>query len=272
VSPKYEQQADFDAASGADEVERERRADLTAEIQAGREFSLDEPDLSDATQARPEDVARQEALTRWEALDAEPLASSVLAVPAEEPRDGPGWDKATSSIVSLDGLNWAGGVLREIRAAMAANEEMARGEIEALEHKLAVARLRLDRAQKPLKADAEFFERAIETYAQAHKAEILNGYGKRKSRRLPSGLTVAYRAVGGEYRWRQDMTPKEREEELLGWALENDLTDFLKAKREPDYDAVKRWLGAQAAGFRAPPGLEWVPEGETVKVVVGEEK
>jgi hypothetical protein len=234
--------------------------------------ALDESDLSDATQARQEDVAFAGAGTiDWGPTTQEPPAH----VSADDGTyDGPGWDKATRSIVSLDGLNWAGGVLREIRAAMAQNEEMAKGEIEALEHKLNVARLRLDRAQKPLASDAEFFERAIATYAQAHKAEILKGYGKRKSRRFPSGLTVAYRAVSGGFRWRKDVTADD-ETALLKWATDRtgSVTPLTKMERVIDLEAIKSFaLADQSGKAEAPPGLEWVPEGETITVKVGEEK
>lgn len=251
MSPKCEQMADFDAASGADEMEREARA----------------LDLSDATQARPEGVEQSTELT----ADGDLIDSAT----GEVLENAPGWDPVTKRILNNEGLDWAGARLREKREALAEIRRMEANELERLNKQILALAERTERAEAPIQRAAEGLEALITAYAKDHRAEVLKGR-RTKSALFPSGLRVAYRAVGGEYRWRQDMTPREREEVLLRWAKEiEEWSDEILTRSDPkpDLEAIKRFaLADQSGKSEAPPGLEWVEPGESIVVKVEEEK
>lgn len=120
-------------------------------------------------------------------------------------------------------------------------------------------------------------EAHVRVYVEANR-ETLGRY-----RNLPHGRVEWKRRKEGTYRWRQDMTAKEREAALLAWAKkEADATGecLTSDNPRPDLDAIKRHLGALDAEERtdalgnvlAPPGLEWVPPGETLTISVEEKK
>jgi hypothetical protein len=254
--------------------------------------TLDESDINEETQARPEDVT---PLPPPEPPELAPGEVAVLVgqtvltdagdliddATGEVLEDAPGWDQATKQIATVEGLNWVGHVLRDAHVTMAENERLAADEIADLERRLSVARLRLERAQKPLKDRIAFFESRVVAFAQTHRTELLRGLRKdAKSRLLPSGLRVGWKKAGGEYRWRQDMTPKEAKERLAEWALRQhsamdpDDTRILVTEEKryvPDRDAIEEYVGT-LEGFTVPDGLEWVPEHEDVTIKVGEEK
>jgi phage host-nuclease inhibitor protein Gam len=229
--------------------------------------TLDEPDLSDATQARSEDVARQETLKRWDALDAEPLASSVLAVPASP----------AYVISDEEDLRRAFGAIRHARRRLDQNKRMQAPEVEALERELFLLKEANARANKALQEEIAHKERAITVYAQLHRKDVLGSEtpreGETKTRNYGIGK-ISYRKAGGQYRWRQDVTAED-EAALLKWATDRTgpTTPLTTLERVIDLEAIKSFaLADQSGKAEAPPGLEWVPEGETITVKVGEEK
>lgn len=239
--------------------------------QDGWPLDLDESDLADATQARPEDVAPLRT-------DAGDLADAQTGEVLE---DAPGWDPVTKRILSMEGLDWAGARLREKHEAMEAIRRMEGNEVARINKQLLKLAERTERAEAPLRRDAEFLEAIIRAYAADHKAEILKGR-RTKSALLPSGLRVGWKTKhkGGEYVWDEKMTPKEREAALVEWANAVNAAGgpcLVYDVPKPDLTGIKTHLAVlqvkSGHSPAAPPGLEWVPEHEDVVVkVTGEEK
>jgi hypothetical protein len=290
----YEQKTDADAASGADETERERRMDVRAERESEMEAHwgatgvtldgsepppttrltsedyaalLDESDLSDATQARPEDVGPC------------PVVESLLpSLPLLTPPAPPELERRDAYVISNEeGLRRAFSAIRHARRRLAQNERMQRPEVEALERELATLKEANTKANAAQLQAIERYENAISVYAQTHRKEVLGSEtprkGEPKTRDYGIGR-ISYRASGGEYRWRQDMTPKEAKEALAQWALRQhsamdpDDERILVAEEKryvPDRDAIEEYVET-LEGFVVPDGLEWVPEGEVVTV------
>jgi hypothetical protein len=320
--------------------------------------ALDEPDLSDATQARPKDVppgvfdvveayhgkearraaeqqavanlaqARSEdvpALSPQQVRDAATLArltrpadpdwpgedpdhfaparqedascgvdagGGILCVLApghhedHEDEDGEKWSqKAMGAYVISDeeGLRRAFSAIRYARRRLEQNKRMQAPEVEALERELFMLKEANARANYALERTIEAKERAIEVYAQLHRKDVLGSEaprkGEKKTRDYGIGR-ISYRAVGGEYRWRQDMTPKDAKEALARWALrqhsamgaDDERILVTEEKRYvPDREAIEEYVET-LEGFTVPDGLEWVPESESITVKVGEEK
>lgn len=258
-------------------------AALVAKYDGAEEFSPAEEDLSDEALAlpppEPPPLAPGETATL---IGTSVLGDTYDAETGEVLKDAPGWDPDTKRITNNEGCNFFGALLRETLEAMAENERLAAPEIATLERKLEVARLRLARAQKPLESRSAWLEGTIRAYADAHKSEVLRGLRKdAKSRRFPSGLRLAWKSGGGEYRWRKDMPVKEREAALLAWAKATadrvavDLPPMVESMERPILANVKVTLAALADPEEprfTPPGLEYVPEHEELTVKVEGDK
>lgn len=121
----------------------------------------------------------------------DPLTGEILD---EDAPDTGGWDRDRHCAADLRGVDWAGAKLRAAQEQVAINDVLGYGEVQALKMRIAQAEKRLERANAPFEKTVAFMENAIRTFAQANRAEVLKGLPKdRKSRLLPSGVTVAYR-------------------------------------------------------------------------------
>lgn len=165
--------------------------------------------------------------------------------------------------------------LRRAERALAQNRRMQAPALEELRQELAALEQDCARANLALEARAEHHRNRIEVYARTHRDELVQG--KRKTRDFGIGK-VSFRATGGEYRWRQDMAKAEREAALLEWA-EVQMESWRRLGRvappltttttAADVREIKRYVMADQSGkAEAPPGLEWVPEGESVSIDV----
>ncbi len=207
--------------------------------------------------------------------DHDPATGEVPFEPDETPDRG--WDRERHCITSLEGADWAGHRLREAQEQVALNEEMAEAEIEALNRKMVAVRERMKAADAPFRSAVAYFDNALRVYAETHRAEVLKGLSsKAKSRLLPSGVRIGWRKDSGGYRWDDAMPAAERKAKLLEWArVEEDATDeiLIKSNPEPDLAEIKQHLAAFASQGRSldvPPGLKYVPESETLEIVVKE--
>lgn len=212
--------------------------------------------------------ADRDALERWNALDDGPQPPSVLAVPTDfDPESGElPWDGFRDGrIQNFLGLDWAGEKLTAIDKALADNAA-------AFDAEYARRVARFEALNAPLEKEREFWLNAIKSYAEEQGRQALC-VGRAKSRTLPSGLTLKWQERReGTYRWDQSKTPAEREEAVLCWAREMELlrgTPLTREEERPDMDKIRRFLAeldkepGEPIG-RAPPGLEWVPPGESL--------
>lgn len=102
-----------------------------------------------------------------------------------------------------------------------------------------------------------FFEAKIAEYAQANRSLLLGG-GKKKSATLLHG-TVGWRAGGGRLRVKEGGKP-----DLLAWLERQPLgCGLYRVVIEPDMAAIQKHH--EATG-EIPPGMEFVPAGETFYV------
>jgi hypothetical protein len=256
----YEQDRADDARR---ETERQEAADaaMLAEEQAGRERS-------------PGDSA----------TDAE-----VIPPPEFNPETGEVLESAPTGywvdgrLTSNDALDWAGGRMRDKEALIAENERLAEAERTLLMERVLALDARLEASNRPIKADLALLENACKVYAETHRAELLKGlHPKAKTRKLPN-ITVAWKTREAGHRIDQRMTSTEARAALLAWAIPRTgpttpLTR-LPTERVLDLDKVKayaEWMrsGCSETGeiYHAPPGLEYVPESETLTITTGGKK
>lgn len=171
------------------------------------------------------------------------------------------------------GLMRAFASLRRANLALAQNKRLQAPVLEEARRELAALEERCAKANAALEARAEHHRNRIEVYARLHRDELVQG--KRKTRDFGIG-SVSFKRAGGEYRWRKDMKPAEREAALLGWAQDfqkhvDDVTLTFQVHK-PDVDAIKYVLAlmSQDNGETAEaPGLEYVPEHEELKIETG---
>lgn len=197
----------------------------------------------------------------------------------ELPDDGPGW--VDGRIANLRGMEEAGRKVVEAEAQIALNEAAAEAELETLARKVRLVRERQEKADGPFRARAERYRGFMLGFMDQNRAEVLRGLpAKTKSRTLVCGLTVAYRKHEGGYRWDQSKTPAENKAALLAWALKHEGEMESPNLTEPGpiqvrLDAVKARLDAlydpEQPRF-TPPGLEYVPPGESLTVTTKGEK
>jgi len=182
--------------------------------------------------------------------------------------DNGGWDKERHCITDLRGADWAGRKFRDADQQIRLNEEMAEGEIEALNRKMIEVRERLRQADAPFRRTVDYFRNALEVFAQANRAEVLKGLrSDAKSRLLPSGVRIGWKSREGGYRWDPTKTDAQNRSALMPFALSRGLTK--PGPVQIDLEAVKAELAAlhdpEQPRF-TPPGLEYVPPGETLSV------
>lgn len=221
-------------------------------------YALAEEDLSDEAVEAPD-------LT-W------PADAPVAGVPASFPKDDRIEDEA-GLVRAFASLRRATRALEQNRRMQAPVLEEARRELEALEAKCA-------KANAALEARAEHHRNRIEVYARTHRDELVQG--KRKTRDFGIG-SVSFRMTGGEYRWRKDLSASTREAMLLRWATDRTgpTTPLTKMERVFDLSAVKAYADDMTKRDQAdtgtfervtPPGLEYVPEHEELKIAVEDDK
>ena len=151
-------------------------------------------------------------------------------------------------IGSVAELDWALKRLGELEQRVFENQDVTKTRINELEDRC----LRLNR---PLEDGIRFFRRAIETYAETHRAELLGG-GKRKSRALPHG------SVG----WRKRPASLEvvDNEALLEWARMQPVElGLVRIKEEP---CLREILSVAGETGEVPPGMQHKPEAEVLQV------
>jgi hypothetical protein len=198
--------------------------------------------------------------------------------------DNGGWDKEHHCITDLRGANWAGQRLREAEEQIRLTWEMHEAEIASLRAKIKAAEDRAYLAAAPFKATVAYMTSALTAFASTPegKAEVLKGLRK-KSRLLPCGVTIGWRTQKAGYRWDQSKTPAENKAALVAWARAEeaaraerfDVPLVVPGPDLADLDAIKSYLtevGGPLAPPPVPPGLEYVPPGETLTVSVGEEE
>lgn len=197
--------------------------------------------------------------------------------------DTGGWDRERHCITSLQGAEWAARKYREAVEQMDANRAAHDAEVAEIQRvcdeKMARATARLTAADRPFSRSEAFFHNALDCYAQAHREEVLKGL-RGKSRLLQAGVRIGWSSTKGGYRLNHSKTPAENKAALLAWAQkEEDVTGETLAQPNPtpDVDAIKRHLAAldaeearDAGATPAPPGLEYVPPGETLSIDVEE--
>jgi hypothetical protein len=203
--------------------------------------------------------------------------------------DNGGWDKERHCATDLRGADWAGRKLREAQEQIDLNAGMAEAELAILARKVRLVRERQDKADAPFRSTVGFMENALRVFAETHRDEVLKGLRK-KSRLLPCGVTIGWRAQKGDYRYDQrpgpdgrPPTPAQNRAALVAWAegeqasRDEDLIPLVNpGPAVPDLEEIKR----HAASIRitgvcdvfVPPGLEYVPAGEVLTVSVGEEE
>lgn len=190
------------------------------------------------------------------------------------------------------GLDWAGQKLAEYERGLAQNDAAHKRFLEVVEQRVAERRAfllgkapeRYAELQTPLQKQADFFRAAIESYGREFKKDVL--IGRAKSRVLPtSGVVLKYRSHDAGYRYDQrpgpdgrPPMPAENKAALLAWAVveEKESGELLTIRDPaPDLQEIKLHLVAlydpEQPRF-TPPGLEYVPPGETLTVSVGEEE
>lgn len=175
---------------------------------------------------------------------------------------------------SIEELDWAGEKLAEYERAVAENRRLLGKAIERLS-------ARTSRLNEPYMREIEKFRIAIEVYAQANRDSIV--VGQRKSRTLPGGLTLRWtERTEGSYRWDQTKTPAERREALVAWAQgeqasrSEDFEPLVEPGPDvPNLEEIKKYAATiHIEGIRnvfVPPGLEYVPAGESLDISVKEE-
>lgn len=209
------------------------------------------------------------AITDKEAL--EKFAPEAGEVFDSDAPAGSGWDKERHCATDLRGADWAARKLREALEQCALNARMHEAEMEALNRKMMEAEERLVRANAPFRKAAAFMENALHVFAETHREEVLRGL-RTKSRLLPSGVRIGWKKAGGEYRWRKDMTPAEREAALLAWAQDYDArlgTEFVEKRPAlKPLAVVTKHLNAHWPR-QVVPGLEYVPESEELRIETG---
>lgn len=197
------------------------------------------------------------------------------ADPEAEVDDGPGW--RDGRIANLAGLEDAGRKVVEAEEQVALNEAAFRAEIAPWEARIAAAEERLLKANAPFLRRAERYRGFMLGFMDLERAQVLKGLpAKTKSRRLVCGLVVKYRSHAGGYRWDTSKTPAENKAALLAWAQEqerlNPALELVTDQPVVQLDEVKSWLTTLRSDpkltVETPPGLEYVPPGETLTVGV----
>lgn len=156
------------------------------------------------------------------------------------------------------GLDWAGKKLAEYKRAIEQNCTAEREEAARL-------RARVEALNAPLAKHAAFFQSVIEAYARDHKAEIL--VGRAKSRALPSGLKLAWRAkpagcevkdVGALHAW---AGLSGFSEQIFPEPPPRTVADMLS---KSGLNKVMKTVKSEV------PGVERIPESETLSIDVEE--
>lgn len=226
-------------------------------------------------------ILQENAAIRATLIGTSLLGDTYSEETGEVLKDAPGW--ADGQIQNVDGLDWAGGKLAEVSAVIQENERLRDAAVARLQRQIDLLKARTMAINSPLVVRQEFFETAIRMYADAHRTEVLRGQRKgAKSRTFPSGLRLAWKSGGGEYRWRQDMSKADREAALLKWGkdcerMRSDWRDYSPIVLGREYVSKESALLYVAEAKKlegldvgAPPGLEYVPEHEELIVKVEE--
>lgn len=231
-----------------------------------------------------------------------------MSVTTEQHDPDPDFDELTGEvrfdgfregrIQNFLGLAWAGRKAAEYERGIAQNEAVHASFLAEVERILEAKRKtlmgnsieRLAEYQAPLQKQAAFFRAAIESYAKDNKKTLL--IGRAKSREIPDagGLKLAWRGHDAGYRYDQRPGPDgkpptaaQNRAALVAWAegeqasRDEDLIPLVNpGPAVPDLEEIKE----HAATIRitgvcdvfVPPGLEYIPAGETITVSVGEEE
>lgn len=164
-------------------------------------------------------------------------------------------------IVSIEGLDRMGDHLAAYERGILQSRALHAAAVKRMEE-------RLERSLAPLCAEVVRIRAMVEAFAleQGRKGICI---GRLKSRTLPSGLRLAWRErEKGEYRWDQSKTPAENKAALLAWAKAQHTTMTLveRGPEQPVLATIKDFL--TKFGDATPPGLEFVPPGETLTISV----
>jgi hypothetical protein len=186
-------------------------------------------------------------------------------------------------LTSIDALDWAGARMREKLEAMEETRRLAVAEQARLAEKIEALAIRTAAALAPFERDHALLENACKVYAEIHRAELLKGLRPdAKTRKLPN-ITVAWKSTDAHYRYRLDMAEADRKKALLEWAIprtgpQTPLTKPAEG-RVLVLEEVKRyaeWMRSEAKNAgetpTTPPGLEYVPESETLTITTGGKK
>lgn len=173
-----------------------------------------------------------------------------------------GWQD--DRIATMDAFHRASREYRETMEAAREVDAQHQAEIAPILAKLAAAQKRADAAREPLEEHARWLEGHLLGFAQTHRAEILKGqrHGA-KSALLQSGVRVAWRTNPGGLRLLDGAAARER---LIPWARNNwGGTDVVVQRWDVDVPALKR---AMVGSAEVPPGMERIPESETLTITL----
>lgn len=185
---------------------------------------------------------------------------------SDETPTGDGWKDGR--IANLSGLDWALKKMGEKERLMSENRALVAKEVERLRRWEADENAALERSRSNLEAH-------VRVYAEANR-ETLG-----KTRRLPHGVVSWKKRERGAYRLDPNMTDHAARKAVLTWALavEKEHPHLAGKLTTPkpalDLEKAKDFLAHMASGGKRPtdpPGLEWVPPGETLSIVVEEKK
>jgi len=162
---------------------------------------------------------------------------------AERPEVGPAWQVRT-----LGDADWC-------LERMAALEREQRENTEAAEERIEMIRARNENLNARLARGVEFFRRRLQTFADAHRDELLMG-GKKKSRALMHG-SIGWRKAGG------GLVVKD-EAALLEWARKQPVeAEVLRVTEAPAIGAIKALFRTTG---EVPPGADVEPERDEFQV------
>ena len=197
----------------------------------------------------------------------------VIALEADAP--GNGWDRERHCATDLRGADWLARKWRDAQGQIALNEEMGQAEVEIYKRKIIETEARIVEANQPFRRTVAFCWDALAVFMETHRDEVLKGLKSgTKSRLLPSGVRIGWKSREGGYRWDPTKTDTQNRSALMPFALSRGLTK--PGPVQIDLEAVKAELAAlhdpEQPRF-TPPGLEYVPPGETLSVTTkGESK